>query len=687
MYAVDLTMGDEGGSAAASSSASSSSASPSSAAAAEDLVDLTDDSAAVVSDAPDGHMVFGWLGGTAPQHHEDCEDFLFGLYKKQLGTMRNERPVYRRVAACREELGEPCFLFYAVRKPHVPVIQPAVAPDRAEKMTVPILQAKLRIRGLAASGKKAILVERLAAFVPPPQPPPLKVNMDGGSWVTGTHADMESGDYSSWYVQSPAKTPDRIESVWWGNESEAHHEERIEQERDDHYDGYGGGYDESLCEREEYEMDMVVARVAEGSDMEESARRRQGEIAEAVAQARKDGGDLLVEYNGGASGVFKVDAGTAGTLVNGRATWKLEGKGTCIWWSGVVWVCGAINKEVAQLAAECAALVGSPKGMSRSRERNRNGAHWATPVEKTLWAFEANQFLQSGNCVAPGIGKYVRQPYDSLVRQPYSHFGGGTGPKVRRLVNFVAQARSKECDVILEPLSEGGNPHGYSHHAPATKAGTLFRRQNFPTITHRPVFRAVGSAGSFLYCSSEHGWCVSMEEDMREAKYAGLRDVSLGDMEPLSQVTHCGPVRPKGSGCGPAGAAAAFRVRRATDVDLKLAEAQIKLAAAQGTLAQAAPASIDLAGGVDGGGGGGGGGASASGSSAQPPSALSLIDSAQRATKRVKIERDEAVEDAQDEGQTYSLFIDRLQGKVDRLKALCGKHGIPEHEVRSALDG
>ena len=53
----------------------------------------------------------------------------------------------------------------------------------------------------------------------------------------------------------------------------------------------------------------------------------------------------------------------------------------------------------------------------------------------------------------------------------------------------------------------------------------------------------------------------------------------------------------------------------------------------------------------------------------------------------VKEERDDAVEDQQEEGQNYALFIDRLQQKMDALKKLCSSRGIEQHAVDAALNG
>ena len=55
-------------------------------------------------------------------------------------------------------------------------------------------------------------------------------------------------------------------------------------------------------------------------------------------------------------------------------------------------------------------------------------------------------------------------------------------------------------------------------------------------------------------------------------------------------------------------------------------------------------------------------------------------------TKRVKQERDEAIEDAQDEAQDYALFIDKQHEKVAALEQLCLTHGIEQHEVNAALN-
>ena len=52
----------------------------------------------------------------------------------------------------------------------------------------------------------------------------------------------------------------------------------------------------------------------------------------------------------------------------------------------------------------------------------------------------------------------------------------------------------------------------------------------------------------------------------------------------------------------------------------------------------------------------------------------------------MKEERDDAVEDQQEEGQNYALFIDRLQQKMDALKQLCSSRGIEQHEVDAALN-
>ena len=57
----------------------------------------------------------------------------------------------------------------------------------------------------------------------------------------------------------------------------------------------------------------------------------------------------------------------------------------------------------------------------------------------------------------------------------------------------------------------------------------------------------------------------------------------------------------------------------------------------------------------------------------------------QERAKRVKLERDEAVEDAQEEGQYSALFIDKLQSKLDELKKLCAAEGISAHAVEQAI--
>ena len=49
-------------------------------------------------------------------------------------------------------------------------------------------------------------------------------------------------------------------------------------------------------------------------------------------------------------------------------------------------------------------------------------------------------------------------------------------------------------------------------------------------------------------------------------------------------------------------------------------------------------------------------------------------------------QRDDAVQDAHDEGQYSALFINKLHDKIDALKQLCRTHGIDQHEVDAALD-
>lgn len=66
-------------------------------------------------------------------------------------------------------------------------------------------------------------------------------------------------------------------------------------------------------------------------------------------------------------------------------------------------------------------------------------------------------------------------------------------------------------------------------------------------------------------------------------------------------------------------------------------------------------------------------------------SALAQVHCAQSTLKKVKLERDDAAEEQQDEAQYSALFIDRMHGKLDRLKALCRGAGVAETAVRDAL--
>ena len=56
--------------------------------------------------------------------------------------------------------------------------------------------------------------------------------------------------------------------------------------------------------------------------------------------------------------------------------------------------------------------------------------------------------------------------------------------------------------------------------------------------------------------------------------------------------------------------------------------------------------------------------------------------------KAAKLEGDleEATEDAQDDQQFLALFIDQQHSKMDRLKALCARHGASQHEIQAAVE-
>ena len=59
---------------------------------------------------------------------------------------------------------------------------------------------------------------------------------------------------------------------------------------------------------------------------------------------------------------------------------------------------------------------------------------------------------------------------------------------------------------------------------------------------------------------------------------------------------------------------------------------------------------------------------------------------AQARVKRAEQERDDAIADAQEEGQYSALFIDKQHQRIDALKQLCRAHNIEQHEVDKALN-
>ena len=55
--------------------------------------------------------------------------------------------------------------------------------------------------------------------------------------------------------------------------------------------------------------------------------------------------------------------------------------------------------------------------------------------------------------------------------------------------------------------------------------------------------------------------------------------------------------------------------------------------------------------------------------------------------KKEKAEAEEAVEDEQDEKQDLALFVDQLQTKIDKLRALALASGASVAELQRILDG